>query len=229
MGWQDGHGGAFGGGSWNGAAHTRGGFSGGFRGGGFGGGSGGNSGAPMRTGLTTGSTWYGNTAFGQPGGMAQGYATKGANGQFGNFRSLTGQAYTPQQRGSYTPAKPYPGGYVTPVKTQPIPPSPVTGALPPPAPVPPPPSVMPPVNPWTFMPNPTAYAQHTQPVPGQPRAVQGTYKPRSAWNSSWAQSWNDPTSWPAHTQARPNGNQVSTYSSRPTGGAGQGGLGGGGF
>lgn len=49
------------------------------------------------TGLTTGNTWYGNTAYGPSGGTASGYATRtGAFGmgpslsQFSNFRTLSG-------------------------------------------------------------------------------------------------------------------------------------------
>jgi hypothetical protein len=199
MGWQDGHGGAFGGGSWNGPAHTSGGFGGGARGGSFGGGSGGNSGAPRGTGLTTGSTWYGNTAFGQPGGMAQGYATKGANGQFGNFRSLAG---APMQ-GGYTADNGFPGVRAqqrTPISPASIPrPSPVTGAVPPPVALPPvarpyvgiPPSVTPGPVSWDKayrnMLNPTAYMQHTQSIAGQPNARVSTYAPRPALRTTAGQ------------------------------------------
>jgi hypothetical protein len=190
MGWQDGHGGSFGGGSWNGPGMgTMGG--GGFNGGGgnwgsnSGGGTGSGSGAPRGTGLTTGSTWYGNTAFGQPGGMAQGYGTRMPGGSLANLRNLAGQSFSqPQQR---TPSLPSPGGYATPVMQQPIPPSPVIGALPPPAAMPPvarpyvgiPPSVTPGPVSWDKayrnMLNPTAYMQHTQSLAGQPNARVSTY------------------------------------------------------
>jgi hypothetical protein len=142
MGWQDGHGGAFGGGSWNGPAHSSGGLGGMGGGGGFGGGggSGGNSGAPRGTGLTTGGTWYGNSAFGPAGGMAQGYATRGPGGQYGNFRGLGGQPLAggfTNERGfpGVQPPRsvsgqrmPFPGGYVPPV---------LSASIPPPAAVPP--------------------------------------------------------------------------------------------
>jgi len=198
MGWQDGHGGAFGGGSWNGPAHTRGGFGGGARGGSFGGGSGGNSGGPRGTGLTTGSTWYGNTAFGQPGGMAQGYATRGANGQFGNFRSLSG---APMQ-GGFTSANGFPGimQQRTPINPASMPmPSSVTGALPPSAALPPvarpyvgvPPSVMPPappprMGPWpgqsAIPPNPPVWNQ--QRVTTVPKTNFGGYNPGQTYTAN---------------------------------------------
>jgi len=199
MGWQDGHGGAFGGGSWNGPAHTSGGLN-RSGGGGWGGksGSGGNSGAPLRTGLTTGSTWYGNTAFGQPGGMAQGYATRGANGQFGNFRSLSG---APMQGGftsangfpgvarmqQRTPSLPSPGGYATPVPTQPIPPpaTVVPTALTPP-------NVMPPLQ--KPIPRPSINFNPSLPqYSGMQSAVQVPHRQMSNWGASNYSYYNNPT------------------------------------
>lgn len=95
-----------------------GGVGGGFGGGstGGGGGAGRNGGANSRTGLGTGATMYGNTAFGRPGGMATGYATRDmaslaragmgpTMGSYGNFRGLNGQqmfAGSPVQNMNFT-------------------------------------------------------------------------------------------------------------------------------
>ena len=60
------------------------------------------SGDGVNLGLTTGTTWYGNTAFGPAGGMATGYATRdgqslaGAGmgptmGTYSNFNTMNGQ------------------------------------------------------------------------------------------------------------------------------------------
>lgn len=80
-----------------------GGMGGGGNWGGGGGGSGRNGGMGNRTGLSTGKTAYGNTAFGRPGGMAAGYAMRDmgslnragmgpAMGSYGGFRGLDGSA-----------------------------------------------------------------------------------------------------------------------------------------
>ena len=73
-------------------------------GGGYrGGGAGYNGGAGSRTGLTTGNTTYGNTAFGRPGGNAVAYGMRDAAslnragmgptvGSYGNFRTPSGAA-----------------------------------------------------------------------------------------------------------------------------------------
>lgn len=57
-------------------------------------------------GLTTGKTWYGNTAIGPSGGAAQAYATRTGNygggpsvSQFSNFRTPNGQAMYPGMQG----------------------------------------------------------------------------------------------------------------------------------
>lgn len=92
-----------------------GGFGGGANGG-MGAGAGRNGGYDNRTGLGTGATMYGNTAFGRPGGMATGYATRDMAslaragmgpmaGSYGNFRDLNGQqmfAGSPVQGQSFT-------------------------------------------------------------------------------------------------------------------------------
>lgn len=78
-----------------------GGIGGGMGAGSRGGGAGYNGGAGSRTGLTTGTTWHGNTAFGAPGGRATGYATRDAKslgragmgptmGQYGGFKTMSG-------------------------------------------------------------------------------------------------------------------------------------------
>lgn len=78
-----------------------GGIGGGMGAGSRGGGAGYNGGAGSRTGLTTGTTWHGNTAFGAPGGTATGYATRDAKslgragmgptmGQYGGFKTMSG-------------------------------------------------------------------------------------------------------------------------------------------
>jgi hypothetical protein len=80
-----------------------GGIGGGGGGGSRGGGAGYNAGAGSRTGLTTGNTTYGNTAFGRPGGNAVAYGMRDAAslnragmgptvGSFGNFRTPSGAA-----------------------------------------------------------------------------------------------------------------------------------------
>lgn len=95
----------------NGAAGglANGGVGGGFGGGSSGGRYGGNNGAGggvnggygSRTGLETGTQWHGNTAFGTPGGMATGYATRDARslgqagmgptrGEYGQFQTMQG-------------------------------------------------------------------------------------------------------------------------------------------
>lgn len=90
---------AYGGGS---GGLGNGGIGGGRGGGGMGGGAGVNGGLGSRTGVTTGSTWHGNTAFGRPGGMAQGYATRDPGslaaagmrpvaGAFSQFNTLQGK------------------------------------------------------------------------------------------------------------------------------------------
>ena len=93
-----------GGGSINngGGGSMNGGVGGGFGGSGGGGnGAGVNGGYNSRQGLSTGNNIYGNTAFGAPGGMAQGYATRDqaslgragmgpTMGNFGQFNNLNG-------------------------------------------------------------------------------------------------------------------------------------------
>jgi len=92
-----------GGGSINngGGGLGNGGIGGGMGVGGWGGGAGYNGGAQSRTGLTTGTEWKGNTAFGRPGSMATGYATRDARslanagmgptlGSYGQFRDMQG-------------------------------------------------------------------------------------------------------------------------------------------
>lgn len=80
-----------------------GGIGGGMGGGSRGGGAGYNGGAGSRTGLTTGNTIYGNTAFGRPGGNAVAYGMRDAAslnragmgptvGSYGNFRTPSGAA-----------------------------------------------------------------------------------------------------------------------------------------
>jgi hypothetical protein len=80
-----------------------GGIGGGMSSGSRGGGAGYNGGAGSRTGLTTGNTTYGNTAFGRPGGNAVAYGMRDAAslgragmgptvGSFGNFRTPSGKA-----------------------------------------------------------------------------------------------------------------------------------------
>ena len=75
---------------------------GGNHGGGYGGGAGRNGGMASGTGLTTGNNWYGNTAFGQAGGFARGYAMRDpaslrnagmgpTMGSYSNFNTLNGQ------------------------------------------------------------------------------------------------------------------------------------------
>lgn len=67
-----------------------GGIGGGMHSGSMGGGAGRNGGAGSRTGLTTNSTWHGNTAWGRPGGSVQGYGTRDRNGNIGNRRNPDG-------------------------------------------------------------------------------------------------------------------------------------------
>lgn len=76
------------------------GLGGGSGAGGQGGGYGG--GMTRNTGMSTGKDWYGNTAFGAPGGRATGYATRDAKslgragmgptmGQYGGFKTMSGK------------------------------------------------------------------------------------------------------------------------------------------
>jgi hypothetical protein len=77
---------------------------GGGMGGGFGGGGAGRGGGiGSNTGMSTGKDWYGNTAYGRPGGQVQAYGMRDARslgqagmgptaGSYGNFRTPTGQA-----------------------------------------------------------------------------------------------------------------------------------------
>jgi len=94
------------GGSGNAGGLGNGGVGGGMGGGHRGGGAGYNGGIGSRTGMSTGKDWYGNTAFGRPGGMATGYAMRDAAslraagmgptmGSFGQFRTLQGNAMFP--------------------------------------------------------------------------------------------------------------------------------------
>ena len=80
---------------------ANGGVGGGMSSGSRGGGAGYNGGAGSRTGVTTGAEWKGNTAFGRPGSMADGYAMRDARslgaagmgptlGSYGQFRDMQG-------------------------------------------------------------------------------------------------------------------------------------------
>lgn len=144
------------------------------------GGSGGAFGDRLGLGLTTGKTWHGTTAFGPAGGMAQGYGTRQADGSLGNLRDTNGNAF-----GSTRAMGGMPGGYAAPVMSRPLPPPPaiVPAAAPPPILArPPAPPAAPPPNAWSYMRNPTAYAQHTQNIPGHPGSLQSTYAPRNTTN-----------------------------------------------
>ncbi len=108
-------------------------------------GAGGSAGAFTGGGLTTGANWYGTKAHFGAGGL-QGYSTKG-----GDFRSPTGQSVNSNFQSGQGKGN-WPGGYATPVLSQPIPPRP---APPPPNVVPavaPPPTV---IGPWENVPPPT--------------------------------------------------------------------------
>lgn len=91
------------GGSGNAGGLGNGGVGGGMGGGHRGGGAGYNGGIGSRTGMTTGNTWHGNSAYGRAGGAVQAYGMRDAAslgragmgptvGSFGNFRTPTGQA-----------------------------------------------------------------------------------------------------------------------------------------
>lgn len=91
----DWHGGG-GGNRGNGAGGLgNGGVGGGMGGGNRGGGAGHNGGIGNRTGLSTGTTWHGNTAFGQAGGNVQAYGTRRPNGQMVDMRNPDGTAIRP--------------------------------------------------------------------------------------------------------------------------------------
>jgi hypothetical protein len=82
-------------------------------------GDGGSGGAFTGGGLMTGKTWHGTKAHFGAGGL-QGYSTNG-----GAYKSPTGQNVNSSfQSPGAGPSMPYPGGYVPPVLTQPIPPPP---------------------------------------------------------------------------------------------------------
>lgn len=52
--------------------------------------------AADRTGMYTGTTMYGNTAFGHPGGWVGAYATRARNGSLSNFRAPNGMPLSPE-------------------------------------------------------------------------------------------------------------------------------------
>ena len=96
----------FGGGGYNG------GVGGGMGGGGMGGGAGRNGGMGQQTGMTTGTQWHGNTAFGRPGGTVQAYGMRDprslANagmgptmGSYSGFKTPQGQAMFPGMNQSF--------------------------------------------------------------------------------------------------------------------------------
>lgn len=93
-----------------------GGIGGGMGGGGMGGGAGRNGGIGSNTGMQTGGTWHGNTAYGRAGGNVQAYGMRDAAslakagmgptaGTYGNFKTPSGQAMfggSPVQGQSFT-------------------------------------------------------------------------------------------------------------------------------
>jgi hypothetical protein len=98
-----GGGGSFGNG---GGGAQNGGIGGGMGGGGWGGGAGYNGGYQSRQGMSTGTTMYGNTAFGSPGEMARAFATRARDGSLSNFRAPNGAALGVPQ------AAPHPAAHV---------------------------------------------------------------------------------------------------------------------
>lgn len=118
---------------YRGGSGRAGGLGNGGLGGGMGGGFGGGGAARMggagnQTGLGTGTTMYGNSAFGRAGGMAAGYGMMGRGGALGNLRNLDGSAMVPRAParpagllGGATP-QPMPAMPYEPITSVPLPP-----------------------------------------------------------------------------------------------------------
>ena len=107
-----------------------GGTGGGMHSGSMGGGAGRNGGAGSRTGLTTNSTWHGNTAWGRPGGSVQGYGMRDRHGNIGNRRNPDGSPIIKSAISEAAPAPMSPVGAPPPVGMPPEVTPPITGPWP---------------------------------------------------------------------------------------------------